>query len=152
MPVYEKFGDVRAKAIAKGQIADILEARGQYDEALRIRRLEEMLVYEKHGDIRSKSTALFKIARIELARNQPAEAFRHLSEAYGIAENLRIPDGLAAVGELYGELLLQCGEQEKGLAVLNTALQAAIQLGWNENANRLRELINQLHAVHDSGS
>ncbi len=39
-------------ALAAGLIADILEARGEFDEVLRIRREEELPVYERLGDDR----------------------------------------------------------------------------------------------------
>ena len=41
-----------------GKIADILQARGETDEALRIRQEEELPVYERLGDVRSRSVAL----------------------------------------------------------------------------------------------
>ena len=53
LPVYEKLGDVRSRAVTMGKIADVLAARGDLDEALRIRREEELPVYEKLGDVRS---------------------------------------------------------------------------------------------------
>ena len=37
IPVFERFGDVRSLAITRGKIADIVQARGDLDEALRIR-------------------------------------------------------------------------------------------------------------------
>ena len=55
-------GADRDRALALGQIADILEARGQLDEALRIRREDELPVYEKLGDIRSRAVTMGKIA------------------------------------------------------------------------------------------
>ncbi len=42
LPVYERLGDVRAKAVTMGQIADILRERGELDEALRILRKDEL--------------------------------------------------------------------------------------------------------------
>ena len=44
LPLYRRLGDERAQAITQGKIADILHARGQLDEALRIRKEEELLV------------------------------------------------------------------------------------------------------------
>ena len=38
-----------------GKIADILQTRGELDEALRIRREEELPVYERLGDVRSSA-------------------------------------------------------------------------------------------------
>src|SRR5262249_44714506 len=41
----------REYAIALGERADVLQARGELDEALRIRRQEELPVYERLGDV-----------------------------------------------------------------------------------------------------
>ena len=42
LPLHRRRHDERAVAITQGQIADVLQARGQLDEALRIRREEEL--------------------------------------------------------------------------------------------------------------
>ena len=73
---FERLGDVRSKAVTQGQIADILQARGQLDEALRIRKEEELPVYERLGDVRSKAVTQGQIADILQARGQLDEALR----------------------------------------------------------------------------
>jgi hypothetical protein len=68
--VYERLGDVRTKAITMGNIADILQARGQLDEALRIYQEEALPVFKRLGDLRSKAITMGKIADILEARGQ----------------------------------------------------------------------------------
>ena len=68
--MFERLGDVRSKAITMGQIADILQARGQLDEALRIHQEEELPVYERLGDVRLKAIAMGRIADIMQKRGQ----------------------------------------------------------------------------------
>jgi phosphopentomutase len=53
-----------------GQIADILQARGQLDEALRIYQEEALPVFKRLGDLRSKAITMGKIADILEARGQ----------------------------------------------------------------------------------
>jgi tetratricopeptide (TPR) repeat protein len=151
LPVFERLGDMRSKAVTQGKIADILQARGQLDEALRIRVEEELPVYEQLGNVREKATVLFKIAQIELRREQHEQAFDRLREAYEIVEKLKIPDGLAAVGEFYGQLLFRAGERESAFVVLETARDAAALLGWSEDAERLRDLIDRLRNSAETG-
>ncbi len=69
-------GEDREYALARGLSADILQARGELDEALRIRREEEMPVYERLGDVRSRAVTLGKIADILQARGELDEALR----------------------------------------------------------------------------
>ena len=58
------------RAITQGKIADILQTRGQLDEALRIRIEEELPVYEQHGDVRTPAIAQEQIADIRRIRGQ----------------------------------------------------------------------------------
>jgi hypothetical protein len=53
-----------------GKIADVLQARGQLDEALRIRQEEELPVYERLGDVRAKAVTMGQIADILKALDQ----------------------------------------------------------------------------------
>ena len=59
-----------------GQIADILQSRGELDEALRIRREEELPVYERLGDVRSRAVTMGQIADILQSRGELDEALR----------------------------------------------------------------------------
>ena len=73
------FGDLgieRDAAICKGQIGDIYYARGDLDEALRIRQEEELPVYERLGDVRSRAVTMGKIGDIYYARGDLDEALR----------------------------------------------------------------------------
>ena len=59
-----------------GRIADILQQQGQTDEALRIRREEELPVFEQLGDVRERAVTMGKIADILQQRGQTDEALR----------------------------------------------------------------------------
>ncbi|MCU0867381.1 MAG: CHAT domain-containing protein, partial [Planctomycetes bacterium] len=74
--LFLKCGMVREAAVAAGQLADVLYARGELDEALRIRREEELPVYEKLGDVRERAVTLGKIADVLDARGELDEALR----------------------------------------------------------------------------
>ncbi len=66
----------REAALAAGVHADILQERGEVDEALRIRREEELPVYERLGDVRSRAVTMGKVADILQARGEVDEALR----------------------------------------------------------------------------
>ena len=63
---------MRARAVTLGQIADVLQARGQLDEALRIRQEEELPVYERLGDVQAR--ALWYIGQIDAETRRKVEA------------------------------------------------------------------------------
>ena len=69
-------GDERDAALARGLIADVLQARGELDEALRIRREEVLPVYERLGDVRERAVTMGKIADVLRARGELDEALR----------------------------------------------------------------------------
>jgi hypothetical protein len=47
-----------------GKIADVLQGRGQLEEALRIRQEEQLPVCERLGDVREKALTMGKIADV----------------------------------------------------------------------------------------
>ena len=76
LPFFERLGDLRAKAVTMGRIADVLQVQGQLDEALWIRREEQLPVYERLGDVRGKAVTMGKIADVLQSRGQLEEALR----------------------------------------------------------------------------
>ena len=113
----------REWAIARGELADILSARGQLDEALRIRTEEELPVYERLGDVRSKAVTQGKIADILFARGQLDEALA-LHEANAKAyEALGDGDGIANVRFRTAQIRLSRGDhQTQGLQQIHDDL------------------------------
>ncbi|MFM7520255.1 MAG: hypothetical protein ACKO9B_07270, partial [Planctomycetota bacterium] len=67
---FEKLGDVRERAVTLGKIADIYQARGDLDGALKIRQEEQLPVFEKLGDVRSLLVARANIALMMLERGR----------------------------------------------------------------------------------
>jgi len=141
LPVYEKLGDVRSRAVTLGQIADVLQARGELDEALRIRREEVLPVIEKLGDVRSRAVTLGQIADVLQARGELDEALRiRREEELPVFEKLgdvrsraitlgKIADILQARGELDEALRIRREEQLPVYEKLGDVRARAITLG-----------------------
>ncbi|MGB5063998.1 MAG: AAA family ATPase, partial [Candidatus Competibacter sp.] len=116
-------GDEREVALAQGQIADVLQARGELDEALRIRREEELPVYERLGDVRSKAVTLGKIADVlqdrgeldealRIRREEELPVYKRLGDAQARAVTLgKIADMLQARGQLDEALRIRQEEE-----------------------------------------
>ena len=66
--------------MTQGKIADIFEARGEFEEAFRIRTEEELPIYERLGDVRSGAITHGQIAGILEARGQLRDALRTYEE------------------------------------------------------------------------
>jgi tetratricopeptide (TPR) repeat protein len=89
LPVYERLGDVLARANTLDRVANILQALGQFDEALRIRKEEVLPVYERLDDVPSILAAKTNLAIMLLRRasgTDRPEAADLLRHAYVLAE------------------------------------------------------------------
>jgi hypothetical protein len=145
--VYERLGDVRERAITQGQIADILQARGQLDEALRIRQEEELPVYERLGNIEGQAAALWSIATIHLQREQIAEAMPFIEQAYTLIGRVGRLDGICAIGSAWGQILAVTGRRSDALAVLTRVEAGWRQLGRLGEADEVGNLIRRIEAA-----
>ena len=74
--LFDEARDEYSRAVTMGKIADILGQRGETDEALRIRREEELPVFERLGDVRSRAVTMGQIADILEQRGETDEALR----------------------------------------------------------------------------
>ena len=100
--------------MTQGKIADILQARGELDEALRIRTQEQLPVYERLGDVRSKAVTQGKIADILQARGELDEALALHAERLPVAERLGDIDSIAHIKFSTAYLRLQRGDHNTG--------------------------------------
>ncbi|MEO5341002.1 MAG: CHAT domain-containing protein [Magnetococcus sp. MYC-9] len=109
----------REMAFLKGEYADLLVQQGESDEALRIRREEELPVYERLGDIRSRAVTMGKIADILQQRGESDEALRiRREEALPVYERLGdIRERAVTMGKI-ADILQQRGESDEALRIL----------------------------------
>ena len=108
----------RGRAIARGEIADVLQARGELDEALRIRREEELPVYERLGDVRSRAVTWGKIADVLQARGELNEALRiRREESLPVFERLGDARSYAATWSRIADVLQGRGELDEALRI-----------------------------------
>ncbi|MBP6748911.1 MAG: metallophosphoesterase, partial [Xanthomonadaceae bacterium] len=108
----------RELALAQGQIADILQARGELEEALRIRREEELPVYERLGDVRSRAITQGKIADILQARGELEEALRiRREDQMPVYERLGDVRSRAITQGKIADILQARGELEEALRI-----------------------------------
>ena len=121
----------RGVALAAGLRADVLEAGGQLDEALRIRREEELPVYERLGDIHSKASTMGRIADVLQVRGQLDEALRiRREEELPVYERFGDIQSKASTMGKITDVLLARGQLDEALRIRkNEVLPAFKQLG-----------------------
>jgi tetratricopeptide (TPR) repeat protein len=114
----QELGNKRGLAFASGIRADILQARGELDEALRIRREEELPVYEMLGDIRSRAVTQGQISDILQARGELDEALRiRREEMLPVYEKLGdVRERAVAQGKI-ADILQDRGELDEALRI-----------------------------------
>ena len=110
--------DKRAIAVSYGDLADILQARGDWYEALRIRRDEELPVYEALGDKREKAVTMGKIADVLQARGDWDAALRiRRDEQLPIFEALGDKRGKAVTMGQIADVLQARGDWDEALRI-----------------------------------
>ena len=84
-----------------GNIAEILHARGQLDEALRIRQEEQLPVFERLGDMRSLLVCQTNLAQLYAKRGYEVDRpkiDKLLRDAHAAAEELQLPQAAQIAG------------------------------------------------------
>ena len=110
--------DQRRRAITRGRIADLLEIRGQLEEALHIRIEVELPVYEKLDDIRSIAITKGQIANILQTRGQLDEALRiRTEEELPVYEKIGDTRALAIAHGRIADILEIRGQLDEALRV-----------------------------------
>ena len=128
-------GQEREATIARGEIADVFEMRGDLEEALRIRREEQLPVFERLGDLRSAAVTKGKIADVVQMRGDLEEALRiRREEELPVYERLGDLRGKSVALFAIGRLLLSKGdpgqrEVHGALNAFSEAFQIARSLG-----------------------
>ena len=92
---------MRSRAVTLGQIADVYQARGQLDEALRIRQEEELPVYERLRSARDLLICRANIGINYLARGATGDrqkALELLNLALQDAQRLQLPEAQQIAG------------------------------------------------------
>ena len=142
-------------ALAAGLRADVLHARGQLDEALRIRREEELPIYERLGDVHSKAVTMGQIADVLQARGQLDEAnrirreevlpaFERLGDVLSKAVTMgKIADVLEARGQLDEALRIRREEQLPIFERLGDVRSMAITLGEIADVHQARGQLDE---------
>lgn len=111
--------DALWRALAQGKIADILYDRGELDEALRIRRDEQLLVHERLGDARSVAIIQGKIADILYDRGELDEALHiRRGEELPVFERLGDVRERAVTQGKIADILQRRGDLDEALRIL----------------------------------
>ncbi|WP_416959602.1 CHAT domain-containing protein [Streptomyces sp. Agncl-13] len=111
-------GDTRSAAITWGKIADILQQRGEIDEALRIYREDTLPVYERIGDTRSTAVTWAKIADILQQRGEIDEALRiYREDTLPVYERIGDTRSTAVTWGRIADILQQRGEIDEALRI-----------------------------------
>ena len=124
-------GDSQGEAAtAIGQIGDIVQARGDLDEALRIRREVELPVYERLGDVRSAAVTWGQIGDIVQARGDLDEALRIRREVQlPVYERLGDVRSAAVTWGRIGDIAFLKGEVREAAQLQERRLDANRKMG-----------------------
>ncbi|MCU0865483.1 MAG: hypothetical protein MUC36_16995, partial [Planctomycetes bacterium] len=139
LPTFDKLEDVRSRAVTLGKVADILRAQGDSGGALSAAS-DWLQGVQRLGDSREIAVAQFNIAQIELRSGKHDGVLERLADSFARMRTLRIPEGVAAVGEFLGTILAQI-QHPQARQVLLEARAAATARGDQQAVARLSALI-----------
>lgn len=88
------------RAMLLDELAGLLFRLGELDEALRIRRDEELPVYEKLGDVRERAVAQAKLGQCLLQKGETAQARALWNSAVADLSRMRLPEAKTVQGWL----------------------------------------------------
>jgi hypothetical protein len=137
--------NTKGAAMAKGKIADILQARGNLDEALRIREHEELPVYEQLGEVLSIAITKGKISDILYLFGKHDEAFKiHEEGVLPLLKNLGDKRGLLVRQAHLAIQYFQSGQSlERAMVLLQEAYESAKEMQIPE-AEQIKGIIEQV--------
>ncbi|MDS4015605.1 MAG: hypothetical protein RKP46_14835, partial [Candidatus Accumulibacter sp.] len=132
------------KAVTQGKIADILQARGQFAEALALHE-KRLPVAERMRDLDSIAHIRYSTAALRLQLGQHTSRglqriYDDLAEAFALSRQLGRPDFIGGVGQLLAQVLALAGERESALEVLTLAEQAFAKIKDADGLALVREL------------
>jgi tetratricopeptide (TPR) repeat protein len=118
LPIYEKLGDTKSKAMTLGRIADILEESEQFEEALHLYETEVLPIYKADQDVLSIAMTKSKIADILQTQGQLDEALQiRLIEVLPNFEKRNDPRLIAVEKGKIAEILQAYGQFDESLDI-----------------------------------
>jgi hypothetical protein len=95
----------------------------------------------KIGNVDGIAAAHWGLATIELRRGKVVEAAPQLAEAWSLFTRLGRADGIAAIGEIFGQVLVAAGQRDQAIAILRRSVEAYRKLGREERAHEVEALV-----------
>lgn len=148
-------GDIHRLAVSRGHIADVFHARGELDEALRIRLEIEVPVYHHVEDLHSLAVTYGKIADIHQERGdfdtalrirfeQELPVYKQLGDVHSSAIALgRIADVYQVRGEIDRSLHIRSTEQLPVFQRLGDVYEVAVTQGKIADLHQARHELEE---------
>ncbi len=127
--LFEQAGSELEAAVARADIADVMFARGELDEALRIRRDEQLPVFERLGDVRARAVTWGQIADVMFARGELDEALRIHHEQLAVFERLGDAQERAVTWGRIADITAMQGDLDTAHRLHSQRLETSRRLG-----------------------
>ncbi|HWN09026.1 MAG TPA: tetratricopeptide repeat protein [Pyrinomonadaceae bacterium] len=123
---------------------NIIQARGEYDEALQC-YLRSLELSEELGDRANTASSLHQIGIMHYRRGRYEEALEYYERSRKIQEELNDPAGMASSLYQIGTLHRRLGEDEKALDYTNRSLAISEAVGERRGAALSLHQIGKIH-------
>lgn len=136
--------DAHTRAVTLGQIADVLQAHGELDEARRMHE-ERLKTFVRLGDIDGIAHTRWSLAQVSMAERRPIhEIAEHLLESYKLNLKLGRLEGVCFVGAALGQVLVATGQPDDARVVLERSRDGFVKLGLPDLAAQVQALLDRL--------
>jgi hypothetical protein len=105
---------------------------------------ERLATNRRLGTAEGIAASLWDIARIELKREQFDHAIPRLVEAWAIVQRTGRAEGIAIIGERFGQVLAALDQTDDARVVLGRSADAYQKLGRDAEAKQVETLIRGL--------
>ena len=135
----------RDRAIRLGDIARLLAAKREVDQALKLHQ-DELALYVAASDSRGIANTLWSIARVKIRQQHSQLAFGHYAISYAICLKIGNLVAICHVGLDFARLLCDLGRYEKCLSVLERSRDGFIELGRPGDARYVQSKIDEIQS------
>ncbi len=138
--ILRELGARRDLAIASGEMARLAVSIGDLPRARELQG-EQLAEYQELSDAVGEASSRYLLAQLVLREEGVEAAVPQLGAAWEVVSRTRQPEGLARVGEAYGQALLATGRLLEAYRVLLMAWAARHRLGRTDEVDTLARAV-----------
>ncbi len=141
LKISQEIGDKSGQGTTLNNISALYHARGDYDTALDYLK-KSLKIRQEIGDKSGLIATWHNMAMIEYAKENFPEMLALETRAYQLATETQDAMGLFTVGRMFGQVLVEAGQKQEGVAILRRAFEIGQSAGL-PGTEEIKEILRQ---------